>query len=266
MDRLAPDPTYIDDGSKSKDSPGGLHQDRDSGFSSAEYDLDNDLHSPAGSSDVETRLRPAPPPSTPPSSGKRQKRAANDEATAAKRRKRKKDGDDTDDPFRPWGGSDEQQPLSLVLRTESEDTSYRPQDVVRLGSKKSAAVAGCSSSSNSSSSPSNHKPDNNSSNQRNYKNMTRERRIEANARERTRVHTISAAFDTLRRCVPAYSHSQKLSKLSVLRIACAYILTLSRVAGDDYSADHSQPSLADCVDNVSKTIQMEGKLRKKKDE
>lgn len=102
--------------------------------------------------------------------------------------------------------------------------------------------------------------------QRNYKNMTRERRIEANARERTRVHTISAAFDTLRRAIPAYSHNQKLSKLSVLRIACSYILTLSRVAGEDYSADQSEPSLASCVDLVSRTIQTEGKLRKKKDE
>lgn len=102
--------------------------------------------------------------------------------------------------------------------------------------------------------------------QRNYKNMTRERRIEANARERTRVHTISAAFDTLRRAVPAYSHNQKLSKLSVLRIACSYILTLSRVAGKDYSEDDSQPSLGDCVDRVTRTIQLEGKLRKKKDD
>ncbi|KAJ9588296.1 hypothetical protein L9F63_018348, partial [Diploptera punctata] len=102
--------------------------------------------------------------------------------------------------------------------------------------------------------------------QRNYKNMTRERRIEANARERTRVHTISAAFDTLRRAIPAYSHNQKLSKLSVLRIACSYILTLSRVAGVDYSADQSQPSLSDCVDLVSRTIQTEGKLRRKKDD
>ncbi|GLV34453.1 net [Carabus blaptoides fortunei] len=102
--------------------------------------------------------------------------------------------------------------------------------------------------------------------QRNYKNMTRERRIEANARERTRVHTISAAFDTLRRSIPAYSHNQKLSKLSVLRIACSYILTLSRVAGNDYSADQTAPTLASCVDLVSRTIQTEGKLRKKKDE
>ncbi|KRT85263.1 HLH domain containing protein [Oryctes borbonicus] len=96
--------------------------------------------------------------------------------------------------------------------------------------------------------------------QRNYKNMTRERRIEANARERTRVHTISAAFDTLRRAIPAYSHSQKLSKLSVLRVACSYIMTLSNMLQDD------QSELRDCVDQVTKTIQREGKLRKKKDE
>jgi len=101
---------------------------------------------------------------------------------------------------------------------------------------------------------------------RNYKNMTRERRIEANARERTRVHTISAAFDTLRNTIPAYSHNQKLSKLSVLRIACSYIVTLSRLSGQDYSSDQSQPDLSECVSNVAKTIQTEGKIRKKKDE
>ncbi|KAJ8712510.1 hypothetical protein PYW07_005352 [Mythimna separata] len=95
--------------------------------------------------------------------------------------------------------------------------------------------------------------------QRNYKNMTRERRIEANARERTRVHTISAAFDTLRRSVPAYSHNQKLSKLSVLRIACAYIAALS--AAIDPEAD-----LSTAVDQVTHTIHTEGKLRKKKDD
>lgn len=101
--------------------------------------------------------------------------------------------------------------------------------------------------------------------QRNYKNMTRERRIEANARERTRVHTISAAFDTLRKSIPAYSHNQKLSKLSVLRIACSYIMALSKVAtGED--EDSEDPSLAECVDSVSKTIQTEGKLRKRRDD
>jgi atonal protein 8 len=90
--------------------------------------------------------------------------------------------------------------------------------------------------------------------------MTRERRIEANARERTRVHTISAAFDTLRRAIPAYSHNQKLSKLSVLRIACSYIMTLSSIVSGD------EPATAECVDLVTKTIQREGKLRKKKDD
>ncbi|XP_053672356.1 transcription factor Atoh8 [Anopheles nili] len=101
---------------------------------------------------------------------------------------------------------------------------------------------------------------------RNYKNMTRERRIEANARERTRVHTISAAYEKLRRAIPAYSNAQKLSKLSILRIACSYILTLSRMAGEDYSEDASEPSIAECVEMVTKTIQTEGKIRKKKDD
>ncbi|KAH8262300.1 hypothetical protein KR038_000359 [Drosophila bunnanda] len=102
--------------------------------------------------------------------------------------------------------------------------------------------------------------------QRNYKNMTRERRIEANARERTRVHTISAAYETLRQAVPSYASSQKLSKLSVLRVACSYILTLSRMAGEDYSADQSEPLISDCLEAVTATIQTEGKVKRKKDE
>ncbi|KAM7353889.1 atonal bHLH transcription factor 8-like protein net [Cochliomyia hominivorax] len=102
--------------------------------------------------------------------------------------------------------------------------------------------------------------------QRNYKNMTRERRIEANARERSRVHTISAAYETLRKAVPSYSNNQKLSKLSVLRVACSYILTLSRMAGYDYSQDGSAPSIASCFDAVTATIQTEGKIRKKKED
>lgn len=107
--------------------------------------------------------------------------------------------------------------------------------------------------------------------QRNYKNMTRERRIEANARERTRVHTISAAFDTLRRAIPAYSHNQKLSKLSVLRIACSYIMTLTKILqendGEVMTTRNNGPiDLDDCIELVSRTIQTEGKLRKRKDD
>ncbi|CAK9810502.1 Transcription factor Atoh8 [Anthophora plagiata] len=102
--------------------------------------------------------------------------------------------------------------------------------------------------------------------QRNYKNMTRERRIEANARERTRVHTISAAFDTLRRAIPAYSHNQKLSKLSVLRIACSYIMTLGKIVNTPEDEATNGAALGACVDLVSRTIQTEGKLRKRKED
>lgn len=98
------------------------------------------------------------------------------------------------------------------------------------------------------------------------KNMSRARRIEANARERSRVHTISAAFDTLRATIPSYSRNQKLSKLSTIRIASAYILTLSRLLDMDYSAEHDSPSVAECVDNVTGIIHMEGKARKRKDD
>jgi atonal protein 8 len=98
---------------------------------------------------------------------------------------------------------------------------------------------------------------------KNYKSMTIERRIEANARERTRVHTISAAFESLRRAVPSYSYNQKLSKLAILRIACCYILSLSRLAEKDYSRDQSRPPFSECVDLCTRTIQQEGKAKKR---
>lgn len=94
--------------------------------------------------------------------------------------------------------------------------------------------------------------------QRNYKNMTRERRIEANARERTRVHTISAAFEALRSAVPAYSDTQKLSKLAVLRIACGYITTLSNLLEDS-------PNLAESVEAMTRMLEKEGNVKRKKD-
>jgi atonal protein 8 len=93
--------------------------------------------------------------------------------------------------------------------------------------------------------------------------MTRERRVEANARERSRVHTVSAAFENLRRAVPSYSYNQRLSKLAILRIASCYITALSRLADLDYSADQSRPSFADCVDSCTRTIQAEGKAKRR---
>lgn len=175
-------------------------------------------------------------------------------------------------PFRPWSYREEpqQEPLSLVKKSDSSLLRQRRRPVEppprtdpgpsapgpprvpphpavveysNLETSRPETVAGAS------------RP----REQRNYKNMTRERRIEANARERTRVHTISAAFDTLRRAIPSYSHNQKLSKLSVLRIACAYIAALS--AATDPDAD-----LAAAVEQVTHTIHTEGKLRKKKDD
>lgn len=98
---------------------------------------------------------------------------------------------------------------------------------------------------------------------KNYKNMTRERRVEANARERSRVHTISAAFESLRRAVPSYSYNQKLSKLAILRIACSYILSLAKLADMDYSDDHRNYSFADCVDMCTRVIQTEGRARRR---
>lgn len=98
---------------------------------------------------------------------------------------------------------------------------------------------------------------------RNYKSMSRQRRIEANARERTRVHTISAAFESLRKAVPAYADSQKLSKLAILRIASTYILSLACLNNLDYSRDQKRPSFSECVDLCTKTIQAEGRTRRR---
>ena len=53
-----------------------------------------------------------------------------------------------------------------------------------------------------------------------------EKRRIANERERTRVHALSAAFDHLRKVIPCYSDDQRLSKLSILRVAINYIAAL----------------------------------------
>lgn len=90
------------------------------------------------------------------------------------------------------------------------------------------------------------------------------RRLLANARERTRVHTISAAFEALRKQVPCYSYGQKLSKLAILRIACNYILSLAQLAELDYSSDHSSLNFSQCVEQCTRTLQAEGRSKKRK--
>lgn len=105
--------------------------------------------------------------------------------------------------------------------------------------------------------------------QRNYKNMTRERRVEANARERQRVHTITAAFDNLQNAIPTGCEdsgidNSKLSKLSVIKIATSYIMVLSRAAGYDYSIDQSAPSVDDCVEQCRELIEAETRAKGKR--
>ncbi|XP_061095613.1 neurogenic differentiation factor 6-A [Conger conger] len=55
------------------------------------------------------------------------------------------------------------------------------------------------------------------------------RRMEANARERSRMHGLNSALDTLRKVVPCYSKTQKLSKIETLRLAKNYIWALSEI-------------------------------------
>ena len=99
--------------------------------------------------------------------------------------------------------------------------------------------------------------------QRNYKNMTRERRVEANARERQRVHTITAAFDNLQGAIPTDDDNTKLSKLSVIKIATAYIMALSRMAGHDYTEDQSAPPVEEVIAHCSKIIEEETRTKKR---
>ncbi|XP_077061886.1 neurogenic differentiation factor 2 isoform X1 [Siphateles boraxobius] len=55
------------------------------------------------------------------------------------------------------------------------------------------------------------------------------RRQKANARERTRMHDLNSALDNLRKVVPCYSKTQKLSKIETLRLAKNYIWALSEI-------------------------------------
>lgn len=82
--------------------------------------------------------------------------------------------------------------------------------------------------------------------QRNYKNMTKERRMEANARERQRVQAITESYEKLRDFIPLEDKGVKLSKLSIIKISTSYILLLARQLGYDYSKDGSNPSEAKC--------------------
>eukprot|EP00062_Callorhinchus_milii_P012889 gi/632960520/ref/XP_007896241.1/ PREDICTED: protein atonal homolog 8 [Callorhinchus milii] len=70
---------------------------------------------------------------------------------------------------------------------------------------------------------------------------------------------------TVSKQVPCYSYGQKLSKLAILRIACNYILSLATLADMDYSSDHGNMSFSDCVEQCTRTLQAEGRSKKRKE-
>ncbi len=83
-----------------------------------------------------------------------------------------------------------------------------------------------------------------------------QRRILANARERSRVHKLGKAFDNLRRVIPSYSKDQKLSKLSILKIAISYISGLASLLESDESEAASQ-RFAESVEECTYALQAE---------
>lgn len=63
------------------------------------------------------------------------------------------------------------------------------------------------------------------------------RRIKANARERNRMHGLNDALDILRKYVPCYSKTQKLSKIETLRLARNYIAALADILKNGVKPD-----------------------------
>ncbi|XP_022193738.2 helix-loop-helix protein delilah-like [Nilaparvata lugens] len=92
--------------------------------------------------------------------------------------------------------------------------------------------------------------------------LSKYRRKTANARERSRMREINEAFDTLRRAIPHLthdnSHSEKLTKITTLRLAMKYIAALNQVLQDpepesdldsgDYTLSLTPNSLSDHSD------------------
>ena len=88
-----------------------------------------------------------------------------------------------------------------------------------------------------------------------------QRRLVANARERSRVHALSNAFEALRGTIPSYSSDQKLSKLTILRVAINYIDALTQLLAPE-SAD-TQRRFDQCVEECTSVLQTEyGRSRK----
>jgi hypothetical protein len=88
------------------------------------------------------------------------------------------------------------------------------------------------------------------------------KRLEANARERERVHNLTAAFEALRQVIPMYGDQSKLSRLSILRIACSYVLVLGALNDIDFSEGQNAYTLNESFHMLSCTILNELKRKK----
>ena len=92
--------------------------------------------------------------------------------------------------------------------------------------------------------------------------LTYNKRLEANARERERVHNLTAAFESLRQVIPMYGDQPKLSRLSILRIACSYVLVLGALNEIDFSEGQNAYTFNECFHMLSSTILSELKRKK----
>ena len=92
--------------------------------------------------------------------------------------------------------------------------------------------------------------------------LSYDKRLEANARERERVHNLTAAFEALRQVIPMYGDQPKLSRLSILRIACSYVLVLGALNEIDFSEGQNAYTFNECFHMLSSTILNELKRKK----
>ncbi|CAF0896392.1 unnamed protein product [Rotaria sordida] len=92
--------------------------------------------------------------------------------------------------------------------------------------------------------------------------LSRNKRLEANARERERVHNLTAAFEALRQVIPMYGDQPKLSRLSILHIACSYVHVLGALNQIDFSQEQNAYTLNESFHMLSCTILNELKRKK----
>uniref|UniRef100_A0A8D2NH43 BHLH domain-containing protein n=1 Tax=Zonotrichia albicollis TaxID=44394 RepID=A0A8D2NH43_ZONAL len=88
------------------------------------------------------------------------------------------------------------------------------------------------------------------------------RRMKANARERNRMHGLNAALDNLRKVVPCYSKTQKLSKIETLRLAKNYIWALSEILRSGKSPDLVSFNAKDNFSSTQKPFPVSGNTGK----